>query len=99
MKEIGGYIRQDVPSCECFRSFLATYYNAVTTILGLYLDKEECSRGLSNMNIEQYVTQELPRYRDAMERYRKGDDFDYVAPIIIIEGLKFYEKHLLRCFK
>ncbi len=99
MREIGGFIRQDVPSCDCFTKFLGTYYKAVGDILGLNMDMEECKRGLSNMNIEQYVTQELPRFKDAMERYRNNKPFDYVAPIIIIEGLKFYEKHLLKCFK
>lgn len=99
MREIGGYIRQDTPSCACFTKFLGTYYNAVGSILGLNMDKDECGRGLSKMNIEQYVTQELPRFKDAMERYRNNKPFDYVAPIIIIEGLKFYEKHLLKCFK
>lgn len=99
MKEIGGSIRQDHPDCACFKKFLSIYYNAVQRILTISMDKEECNRGLSNMNIEQYVTQELPRYREAMERYRNNKPFDYVAPIIIIEGLKFYEKHLLKCFK
>lgn len=99
MREIGGYIRQDTPNCECFATFLGTYYKFVTNLLGLNMNKEECNRGLKNMNIEQYVTQELPRFKDAMERYRNNKPFDYVAPIIIIEGLKFYEKHLLKCYK
>lgn len=99
MREIGGYIRQDNASCDCFRKFLGTYYNAVQRILGLSMSKDECALGMANMNIEQYVTQELPRFKDAMERERRGGDFDYVAPIIIIEGIKFYEKHLLKCFR
>jgi hypothetical protein len=100
MREIGNYIRQDTPNCECFMKFLGIYYNAVQQILGINMSKEECVRGMKNMNIEQYVTQELPRFKDAMNRYRNNNmPFDYVAPIIIIEGLKFYEKHLLKCFK
>lgn len=100
MREIGGKIRQDTPSCECFKQFLGIYYNTVTQTLGITLDLDEFVRGMDNMKIEQYITQDLPRFKEAMERTRNNpDDFDYVAPIIIIEGMKFYDKHLLKCFK
>ena len=57
-------------------------------------------QGLEHMDIEQYITQEVPRFKEAMARSRDNiQQFDYVAPIIIIEGLKFYDKHLLKCFK
>ncbi len=101
MKEITGCIRQDDPNCTCFKKFLSVYYNAIAKILGLEMVKDEFGRGLENMNIGDYITQELPRFREAMARYLNDTNgkFDYVAPIIIIEGLKFYEKHLLKCFK
>ena len=101
MQQIGVFIRQDSPRCECFERFCSIYYNAVHQILGLDMDLEEFKSGLRNMNIEQYVTQDLPRFQQAMERCRNNtaQKFDYVAPIIIIEGMKFYDKHLLKCFK
>jgi hypothetical protein len=38
-----------------------------------------------------------------MEARRRKDQeqksFDYVAPIIILEGMKFFEKHLLKGIK
>ena len=49
-------------------------------------------------NIDQYIQQDLAPFRQAKERAQKSNKFDYVAPIIIIEGIKFYEKHLLKCF-
>ena len=99
MGEIGGCIRQDKPNCECFAQFLDKYYMSVRQILGLGVSKDECLKGLKSMNIEQYIVQELPRFKEALQRARGGDKFDYVAPIIIVEGMKFYEKHLLKCFR
>ena len=94
-----GYIRQLKPNCECFTQFLSIYVDAVQQILNLGMDIDEIGAALKNMNIEQYIKQEVPRFKEAMTRYRNKQPFDYVAPIIIIEGLKFYDKHLLKCFK
>ena len=99
MREIGGYIRQPKANCECFTQFLSIYGGAVQQILGIVMDVNEMRQGLDHMEIEQYITQEVPRFKEAMARSRNNQKFDYVAPIIIIEGLKFYDKHLLKCFK
>ena len=100
MREIGGYIRQSRVNCECFTQFLSIYGGAVQQILDIKMDINEMRQGLEHMDIEQYITQEVPRFKEAMARSRDNNQaFDYVAPIIIIEGLKFYDKHLLKCFK
>ena len=99
MREIGGYIRQPQANCECFTQFLSIYGGAVQQILGIVMDVNEMRQGLEHMEIEQYITQEVPRFKEAMVRARSNQPFDYVAPIIIIEGLKFYDKHLLKCFR
>lgn len=100
MCEIGGFIRQPKANNECFTQFLSIYGGAVQKILGIHLDVNEMKQGLEHMDIEQYITQEVPRFKEAMARSRDNiQQFDYVAPIIIIEGLKFYDKHLLKCFK
>lgn len=100
MCEIGGFIRQPKANNECFTQFLSIYGGAVQKILGINMDVNEMKQGLEHMDIEQYITQEVPRFKEAMARARDNNQpFDYVAPIIIIEGLKFYDKHLLKCFK
>lgn len=100
MCEIGGFIRQPRPNSECFTQFLSIYGGAVQKILGINMDVNEMRQGLEHMDIEQYITQEVPRFKEALARSRDNNQtFDYVAPIIIIEGLKFYDKHLLKCFK
>lgn len=103
MRLIGsGFIRQAQPSSECFTQFLNIYVAALQQILGIAMNRDEIRQGLSQMRIVQYLTQEVPRFKEAMKRYRENGgehQFDYVAPIIIIEGLKFYDKHLLNCFR
>ena len=34
-----------------------------------------------------------------MQKARRQDKFDYVAPIIILEGMKFYDEFLMNIFK
>ena len=102
MGEMGAVIRQSKPNCQCFTQFLDIYGDYVQQILGVVIDLNEMRHGINEMKIEQYITQEVPRFKEAMKRYRDNggkQPFDYVAPIIIIEGLKFYDKHLMKCFK
>ena len=47
------------------------------------------------MNIVQYV-QSRPEFKAAMRAAESGEPFDYVAPLIILEGMKFYDKYLIR---
>ena len=51
----------------------------------------EFMNALSNLNIESYI-RSLPEYRKAQEN---GKKFDFVAPIIVLEAMKFYEDHLI----
>ena len=44
--------------------------------------------GFQNMNISDYVTL-MPEYQQASKN-EKG--FDFVAPIIVLEGMKFFDR-------
>lgn len=46
------------------------------------------------MNINGYI-QALPEYRKAVQDMGPENKFDFVAPIIILEGMKFYDEVLL----
>ena len=48
------------------------------------------------MHISTYIRQQ-PEYRNAQNVYKatEGKSFPYVAPIIILEGMKFYDDYLL----
>lgn len=50
--------------------------------------------GFKNMNINGYI-QALPEYRKAVQDMGPENKFDFVAPIIILEGMKFYDEVLL----
>jgi hypothetical protein len=57
--------------------------------------KEEFMRGFTEMNITDYVRL-MPEFKEASKN-KKG--FDFVAPIIILEGMKFLEKVILPAVK
>jgi hypothetical protein len=59
------------------------------------MSQKEFMDGFKNMNIDSYVKQ-LPEYKLA-ETSRKADrPFDFSAPVIILEGMKFLEDVLLK---
>ena len=59
------------------------------------VDLPKMMNGIMSMaNINTYI-QNLPEVQKA----RRQDKFDYVAPIIILEGMKFYDEFLMDIFK
>ena len=51
------------------------------------------------MSISGYV-QNMPEFRSAKrEAQEGGKPFNFVAPIIILEGMKFYDNTLLKLLK
>jgi len=54
---------------------------------------QEFMSALGNMNIDAYIAN-MPEYREAQKG--KEDEFDFVAPIIILEAMKFYDEHLIK---
>ena len=50
---------------------------------------------LDNLKIDAYI-RSMPEFRQAQKNKSDGDEFDFVAPIIILEGMKFYEAHLIK---
>ena len=60
------------------------------------LSQSDFVNGFKNMNINSYI-KSLPEYRKAIQN--KGIDgsgkFDFVAPIIVLEGMKFFDEVLL----
>lgn len=59
------------------------------------VDLSKMMNGIMSMaNINTYI-QNLPE----MQKARRQDKFDYVAPIIILEGMKFYDEFLMNIFK
>jgi hypothetical protein len=66
-------------------------------MFGMKMTQQEFMQGFQSMNINSYIKQ-LPEYRMALDSLQKGESkqFDFVAPVIILEGMKFMEDTLLR---
>lgn len=80
----------------CFYTFAGIFYKYVNGLFGRdMVDLKKMMNGINSMaNINTYI-QNLPE----MQKARRQDKFDYVAPIIILEGMKFYDEFLMNIFK
>ena len=96
MQQIGFnfYTSTEVPQAEKFTNFCGYYYHAVSNICGWKTNTKVLEDACRNMNIVQYA-QNMPEFRQA----QNNPPFDFVAPIIILEGMKFYEETLLKLLK
>ena len=83
-------------TCKKFMDFSGLFYTYAKNLyhLDAKLSKEDFVRGFRNMNINSYI-RSLPQYRRASQIKNDGGKFDYVDPIIILEGMKFYDEILL----
>lgn len=82
---------------ECMKFYqFCTIFDNVIRSLGIEIPQQTYLQGFRDMNIVQYV-QNMPEYMQAraVASNGKNSKFDFVAPIIIIEGMKFYDKYLL----
>lgn len=79
----------------CFCNFIGIFYKYVSALFGKdMVDSSRMMNGISSMtNINTYI-QNLPEVQKA----RRQDRFDYVAPVIILEGMKFYDECLMDIF-
>lgn len=96
MESIGSYFLSSPPQgglpCPRFMDFADVYFKIATGMFGLPLTQQDFMQGFNNMNIASYIKQ-LPEYKSAQDSKQKGDSqvFDFIAPIIILEGMKFLE--------
>lgn len=98
MEQLGLYFKAPTPMVPCkrFMDFAGVFYMYATKMFGLKMTQNDFMEGFKNMNINSYI-QNQPEFREAKERSRGSDGkFDYVNPIIILEGMKFYEDYLLK---
>jgi hypothetical protein len=78
-----------------FTDFCGFFYTAASQLFNWRTDPNALERACREMNITGYV-QNMPEFRSATrEAQQSGKHFDFVAPIIILEGMKFYDNTLL----
>ncbi|MDE6235313.1 MAG: hypothetical protein K2M56_06150 [Muribaculaceae bacterium] len=101
MQSIGVRLSAD-PSkkqADKFTEFCSYFYSAARQLFGWNVNPAELEKACREMNITAYV-QNMPEFRAAeREAQRGGTAFSFVAPVIILEGMKFYETTLLRLLK
>ena len=84
--------------CPRFMDFADLYYKVASNMFGLKMSQADFMSGFNEMNITNYIKGEKD-YIDAQNRKAEQKQFDYVAPIIILEAMKFFESHLLKAIK
>lgn len=101
MEHIGNYFMGPVDgtgemTCKKFMDFTNVFYTYAKNLYNLdrKMNQSDFINGFKNMNINGYI-QALPEYRKAVQDKGPDNKFDFVAPIIILEGMKFYDEILL----
>lgn len=85
----------DRPTCKRFMDFAIVFFTYASRIYKLdeKVTRSDFMNGFKNMNLGSYI-KALPEYRKALQE-KAQNGFGFVAPIIIIEGMKFYDEVLL----
>lgn len=84
------------PQAQQFTNFCGFFYQAANQLFGWSTNPRALEKACNEMNITGYV-QNMPEFRAAQrEAQQSGKSFDFVAPIIILEGMKFYDTVLLK---
>ena len=82
-----------------FTEFCGFFYQAANQLVGWQTNPRELEQACSQMNIAAYA-QQMPEFRSAVEDMNATNaPFSFVAPVIIMEGMKFYEQTLLNLLR
>jgi hypothetical protein len=102
MEQLGSYFvsspEPGKPPCPKFMDFADLFYKATSQMFGFNMSVDEFKAGFNNMNIESFIKQDSD-YIEAQKRKVEKQKFDYVAPIFVMEGIKFYEERILKAIK
>ena len=99
--QIGVRLRADNTKSQAdkFTEFCSFFYQAARQLFNWSVNPAELEAACRDMNISGYV-QNMPEFRSARrEAQEGGKPFSFVAPIIILEGMKFYDNTLLRLLR
>jgi hypothetical protein len=102
MEHLGNLFIKDnqsgLPPCPRFMEFADLFYKVSNSMFGFNMSKEEFNEGFNNMNIEAFIRQD-PDYIRAQKKRNKGEKFGYIAPIFVMEGIKFFEERILKAIR
>lgn len=85
----------DNPTCKRFMDFTNVFFIYASRLYRLNekVTANDFMKGFKEMNLGSYI-KALPEYRKALQE-KAQHGFGFVAPIIIIEGMKFFDEVLL----
>ena len=86
------------PPCPKFMDFADLFYKVSSQMFGFNMKQDDFAAGFNSMNIEAYIKQDSD-YIQAQKRRVDKQKFDYVMPIFIMEGMKFYEERILKAMR
>lgn len=97
LEQIGIRLRADSTKTQAdkFTEFCGLFYMAARQLFNWQVNPRELEDGCRAKGLSGYV-QSIPEYRAAQTEAKGGRPFGFVAPIIILEGMKFYDETLLR---
>ena len=88
--------------CPKFKIFAEYYFGVAVKYFDLDITVDEFKKGLFSMNIVDYIRQ-LPDFKravvDKRENKNNEDGFNFVSPILILEGINFFENIILENLK
>lgn len=89
-------VDSDHVQADKFTEFCGFFYSAASQLFNWKTDPAILEKACRQMSITGYV-QNMPEFRKAArESQQTRKPFDFVAPIIILEGMKFYDNTLLK---
>lgn len=74
-----------------FQDFLNLFYQVTQEYFGMKMNPAVIGNALQNMSLLSYI-RDTPEYLHA----KRAEQFDFVSPILILEGSKFYKDFLLK---
>jgi len=77
-----------------FTDFMNIFYDYACNYLDFKFDGNEMLNAINKMNILQEVENDVD-YQKAKKEMEKGREFDFVAPLLILEGQAFLKSYLL----
>lgn len=84
--------------CPRFMDFADLFYKVSSATFGFNMKQEDFIAGFNNMNIAATIKQD-PDYIEAQKKRKETKEFGYVAPIFVMEGIKFFEERILKAIR
>lgn len=91
MESLGNKFYGNSSAGPRFQDFLNLFYQVAQQFFGMKMNPSVVGNALQNMNLLSYI-RDTPEYLHA----RRAEKFDFVSPILILEGSKFYKDFLLK---